>query len=456
MTRMALFCSLAVILALVAGDAWSQPPQNGKVLSGLAKENLGAKANGDAKKPEPGKPTTGLVSSLPRDDRYKNAAGKGPRVVAVDGVYDEVPATLQGMRVPFAVINQMPKPSTAFDVLFLGCDEGYVPERFPAEELRKFVARGGVVYGSDLALRVLQPAFPDQLKSFTEFRDPTDLLCDVADEELAKLVGKEVHLEFDLPNWFYITAVGGDVKVHIRTKSTAGSFPMVVSFSHGRGRVVYTSFHNHPSASPPERKLAMKLVMAPLEQFREVVQAPVDGVAGNEPASEEQAKPAEAKVSVTAQDIAKMSVAELAATLSRADSASQSLIVKKLYATRGEEATLALAQAIPSLDVELQAPSRAVLANRMVPLNAETIQRCIQRTDAPELRTALSAALAKRRDRKLLMVVAEMLKDPTTEVADAAQQTLSEATGQNMGPFVGATAEQRAAVINRWQVWLND
>ncbi len=150
-------------------------------------------------------------------------------------------------------------PLNGCEVLFINCGSAGGLARMIAPAIRKFVEYGGTLYCSDWAGGVLQEAFPGVI-AFDQFGSPCQLDCDVIDPGLQEVIGKRVKVTFDLPAWWQIRNVSPSVRVHIAFQR----HPIVVGFSHGRGHVIYTSFHNHAQTSKEELKLLRYLVLRPV------------------------------------------------------------------------------------------------------------------------------------------------------------------------------------------------
>ena len=162
--------------------------------------------------------------------------------------------------------------------------------------LRDYVQEGGRVYMSDFAFAVLQGAFPGKMTV------PSDPYCgesgyvtaNVVDPALRAYLGApSVELHFDLSEWVPISSVGSGVTVLLegtyacwnasqatvelqspllrRNAHAAGpsavrptasaTGPLALSFEHGTGKVVYTSFHYHTQLTATQRALLEYLIL---------------------------------------------------------------------------------------------------------------------------------------------------------------------------------------------------
>ncbi len=153
-----------------------------------------------------------------------------------------------------------------------------------ANRIREYVEQGGIIYASDWALGFIAYAFPDYVK-VVEYQHlmeakgfpEAELQATVVDKGLEAQLGRKIHLSFDQPGWFVITPRdGAEVKTHIiasgkvsgkdstTSKHNLAGKPLLVSFRHGKGEVLYTSFHNHAQVSKTEEKLLRYLILKPM------------------------------------------------------------------------------------------------------------------------------------------------------------------------------------------------
>ncbi len=81
----------------------------------------------------------------------------------------------------------------------------------------------------------------------------------VIDPQLKEMVGESCPVNF---NTIYapVASVASDCHVYL----AKGTEPLLVSFPHGRGHVVYTSFHNGVQVSDQEKNLLMCIILQTL------------------------------------------------------------------------------------------------------------------------------------------------------------------------------------------------
>jgi len=128
------------------------------------------------------------------------------------------------------------------------------------ENIKTYVSEGGTVYASDWAYDVVEIGWPDAIDFVGEDTDPDaaqlgeydDLSADVADQTLAEwLDSQTMEIEYDLPVWPPIEEVSGYVTTHLtgdvsyregQDTTELTDVPLLVSFSSGNGRVVFSTF----------------------------------------------------------------------------------------------------------------------------------------------------------------------------------------------------------------------
>lgn len=210
-------------------------------------------------------------------------------------LYDDIGAVLEEMGEGYR-FDRVPLPDLVspgllkpYSVLFLCCSEQMQPthvqrfilpldlenpfESLPpaailARRIESFVAGGGAVYASDWAAHLIHTAFPGRIAFAREQLPRQEVLARVRDRGLADLVGDSLQLRFDIREWFAADEVRdgtiyleGDVGLLDGRSVTK---KLLVAFQHGRGQVVFTSFHNERQRSSSERTLLKYLVLKPI------------------------------------------------------------------------------------------------------------------------------------------------------------------------------------------------
>lgn len=190
-----------------------------------------------------------------------------------------------------------------YNVIFINCaaeTDTYAAQA--ASALKQFVQSGGAIYASDFANSYMMEAFTDKInfynvQSKTDYNSPRvgnvgETSATVVDSGLAQVLGKSsLKINFDLGGWVVIKSVASDVTVHItgeapitgsatqdpeqlqqqlqefqnnpeklqelysQSSQTLSGVPFVVSFSYGKGEVIYTSFHNEAQVSEDVKKM---------------------------------------------------------------------------------------------------------------------------------------------------------------------------------------------------------
>jgi hypothetical protein len=159
------------------------------------------------------------------------------------------------------------KKLSQYDVVFLTCAPGGEDELRTV--LPAYVANGGILYASDWRFDAIAKAFPDVVApGFRGEGAKQDFEADIVDPSLRDLLGKKIHLRFDLDQWKTAAFGGPRVQVLIKGKyrkdrsSEFADAPMMVRFPVGKGTVVFTSFHNEKQNSRIEKQLLQYLVFS--------------------------------------------------------------------------------------------------------------------------------------------------------------------------------------------------
>ncbi|MCS7254304.1 MAG: FHA domain-containing protein [Armatimonadota bacterium] len=159
-----------------------------------------------------------------------------------------------------------------FQVVFINCSRRCTDSEAirTAASIRQYVEKGGVIYASDWAATIIQKAFPEYVRFADEKGDVQTVNATVTDEALASIVGRNLSLRFNATNWFAIESVASNVTVHMigdysdMNGRVHSGKPLLISFRHGNGFVVFTCFHNEPQLSEAEKKLLQFLVVRPV------------------------------------------------------------------------------------------------------------------------------------------------------------------------------------------------
>jgi hypothetical protein len=136
------------------------------------------------------------------------------------------------------------------------------------DNLRDFVRDGGTLYVSDLHFDVLVIAFPEFIDDHAVGRGAVQTVdAQVVDEGLRKQLGDEISLRFDMRAWRPAAFRQSKVTTYLEGEyelvdGAVRTGPLLVSFSYGKGTVIFTSFHNEAQNSDLEKLLLRYLVFA--------------------------------------------------------------------------------------------------------------------------------------------------------------------------------------------------
>ncbi len=144
--------------------------------------------------------------------------------------------------------------------------------------------------------------------------------------------------------------------------------------------------------------------------------------------------------------------ARLAGVLLKATGTRRPILLEEMENGKGTQYTEALAAAIPKLEGEEHRKARAALANRLTRMKDETLADYLQDDDA-EIRRAAALAVGQKESKALTPHLIALLRDTETSVVRAAHASLKALTGQDFGPAVKATREERDQAILKWTAW---
>ncbi len=134
------------------------------------------------------------------------------------------------------------------------------------KNLREFVRDGGTLYVSDLHFDVLVIAFPEFIDEHMVGRGAVQTVkARVVDEGLRDQLGEEISLRFDKRAWRPAAFRSSKVTTYLEGEyklvgGRRAKGPLLASFSHGKGTVIFTSFHNEAQNSDLEKLLLRYLV----------------------------------------------------------------------------------------------------------------------------------------------------------------------------------------------------
>jgi hypothetical protein len=158
------------------------------------------------------------------------------------------------------------KPAAREGFTVVEVDEGKMKQ--VSENLKQFVSRGGTLYASDLHFGLVAGAFPELVDHRRVNKGRVQsLTAEVVDPGLRELIGAELPLKFDQPDWRPAAFTGEEVVTILRgdyqdAEGKQQTAPLLVKFPCKDGAVIFTSFHNEKQNSEAELKLLRYLVFA--------------------------------------------------------------------------------------------------------------------------------------------------------------------------------------------------
>ncbi len=163
------------------------------------------------------------------------------------------------------MIDELGLPRTFFDgkiegsIFFLNCLSSDC-SRINPDELRTFVENGGVVYGSDHAKENIEAAFPG-LITFRGNPHHGSVAATVLDKELKNITGENISIYYDTVTYSVQSISKGEIVLQTR------ECPIMVICPYGKGKVFYTSFHNHKQTNEKETALLKLLILKQIGNF---------------------------------------------------------------------------------------------------------------------------------------------------------------------------------------------
>jgi hypothetical protein len=142
----------------------------------------------------------------------------------------------------------------------------------------------------------------------------------------------------------------------------------------------------------------------------------------------------------------------LAAALLQTDADHRLTLVAKYRDSKGAQYSEALAIATARLSGEERQTLRQVLAERMARMKNTTLGQYLEDEDA-ELRRAAALGLSLRKSTAHFGRIIGLLMDSDPAVERAAHTALVSLSGEDFGPQVNATEEEKRQAATRWQTW---
>lgn len=129
------------------------------------------------------------------------------------------------------------------------------------QNLNSYANQGGYIYASDWAYYAVEAAFSAQIDFKGDDLTAGDVFAgsgvdhtvNVLDPELAGYLGQSsVTLDMDHPSWAVMESAGPNTRTYLKgdalldSGGTVPNAPFMVSFPHGSGSILYTSYHRRP------------------------------------------------------------------------------------------------------------------------------------------------------------------------------------------------------------------
>ena len=223
----------------------------------------------------------------------------------VQNVLDELGPRYRYATIDEATLHNASFPWGRYDVIFLNCSGAAAAEApLARDSLKAFVQRGGYLYVSDYDYEYIKQAWPDAIR----FNTPTKVgiqgpvTATITDPGLAAVFGSPtVGVDYDLSAWVSVDAPGPGTAVHLvgtyeydpnpppgslvangsgghgpggphaaplaaaSLAAVSAGFPtrtgpLLLSFADGKGRVIFTTFHNAYQTTAQRQKLIKYMI----------------------------------------------------------------------------------------------------------------------------------------------------------------------------------------------------
>jgi HEAT repeat protein len=142
----------------------------------------------------------------------------------------------------------------------------------------------------------------------------------------------------------------------------------------------------------------------------------------------------------------------LADALAQAPPGRRPDVVAKYRDSKGAQYTEALALAIAREGGNARRQLREALAERMTRMTEKTLGQYLEDEDA-EVRRAAALGLAMRESKAHVEGLIGLLLDPQPSVERAAHAALRSLSGEDFGPALNATEDEKTEAAARWRQW---
>ena len=198
------------------------------------------------------------------------------KLAYVDGAWDSIEAVVRDkLRNPMDQISAAdlanPAITSQYDMIFLNCglDASKASDPATIENLRQYIADGGIIYASDYASVYAQALFPSDFISVGSSGDVQTAPGTIVAQSLLDFVGKpDVEIRYDLGAWKTLDEISSNLTVLLTGTYTAGGStqsnrPLAVVLDYGAGHLVYTTFHNEAGVTDDQLKVLYYFIYLP-------------------------------------------------------------------------------------------------------------------------------------------------------------------------------------------------
>ena len=183
-------------------------------------------------------------------EKSNNKSIQNLRIKVTSPHYDDIGEVLNQL----GIIYNSYDGNLNCDILFLNCGTN---DTINHPQLKTFVENGGILYASDQTSSHLISTWPE-LMTVTNSTSACKIRANIVDKDLRKYLGDSIEVEFDLVCWSKILKTN---QGRVLMQSAEEGFPIMMEFTFGKGKVFYTSFHNHAQTSEMEKNLLQLLVI---------------------------------------------------------------------------------------------------------------------------------------------------------------------------------------------------
>ncbi len=184
----------------------------------------------------------------------KPPAPKIPKISVTKPGCDDIGSILRQMEIKYSDYSSV---GLNCDIFFYNCVTG---DSVNANDLRRFVEKGGCLYASCYADTIMKQAFPGIFTTDHSGVVHHETIT-VEDRELREIVGPTIPVYFNTV-WAKLYKAEGSTCILRSTQ--VGTYPVMVTLKYGQGTIFYTCFHNSAQASDKEKALLQLLVLRQL------------------------------------------------------------------------------------------------------------------------------------------------------------------------------------------------